>query len=56
MDEKLISVLLTGWREKVWHYTEQFLGTIDADDQARLRLELEEAIRIGHIVSLGENI
>ena len=48
VDEKLISVLLTDWREKVWHHAEQLLGTMDVEVQARLRRQVEqEAIKMG---------
>jgi hypothetical protein len=57
LDEKLISVLLSAWRENVWHYAERLLGAVEAEDQARLLHEIEmEAIKIGHLVGLGDNL
>jgi Family of unknown function (DUF5995) len=57
LDEKMISSLLKHWREHVWQYTVELLVATEAEDQARLRHEMEsEAIKLGHIIGFGDGI
>jgi hypothetical protein len=47
LDERLISALLTRWRENVWQYAVRLLEAAEVAEQARLIREVEQdAIRI----------
>lgn len=51
LDEKLISHLLAGWREKVWENALRVLQTREPDDRAQLVHQVEE-----HALQLGRRI
>lgn len=56
LDERLISAMLTRWRETVWRYAVRLVETSDAADQQRLLREVEqEALRMGDIITIMRN-
>jgi len=53
LDERLISRIITDWRESVWEHAARLLETADADERARLALQVEEeALRRGDVIGL----
>jgi hypothetical protein len=49
MDEKLVSHLITHWREAVWHNAVQLLETSEPSERARLILQVErEALELAN--------
>jgi hypothetical protein len=52
LDEKLISHLLSDWREDVWQNVTHLLASGDADERASILRQVEEnALRLGRILS-----
>jgi hypothetical protein len=52
LDEKLISRLLSGWRDQVWQNAMHVLQTRGAEERARLVSQVEdEALQLGRILS-----
>lgn len=55
VDERLISRLITRWRETVWENTTHLLGMGSAQEQAALIARVEsEALRTGRIICPGD--
>lgn len=55
MDEKLVSRVLTGWRDHVWREAVQILEAADAAEQARIIQQVEaRALREARLIALTE--
>jgi len=55
MDEKLVSRVLTGWRDHVWREAVQMLEAADAAEQARIIQQVEaRALREARLIALTE--
>ncbi len=55
LDERLISRLITHWREQVWLHALQLLESGDSHAQSRIILQVEtEALKIGELISLRD--
>lgn len=55
MDEKLVSRVLTAWRDQVWREAVQILEAADAAEQARIIQQVEaRALREARLIALTE--
>ena len=52
LDERLISHLITGWREQVWQNAMQLLQTREAEERARILRQVEDdALQFGRLMT-----